>query len=340
MKRIFAILMALMMVLVSAAALATEPESADPPANTALNTASWTSDEFTFSGAGSFSKVYDDADTGILPDETLQFVATPDGSNPDDTNIAVEGYKATAKEGNLTITVPSYSKVGVYKYTIAETAGSSQGVTYSTDTVGLTVLVEYDYTNKKLRLATVGITKNASGQKEDTFTNKYEVGDLTVTKSVTGNLGDLDQYFDVTVTLTAEKTVNSDITVTGGTDATATNVTVDKGWTGEKAVNIKIKSGETVTIQNVPKGVTYTVAEAAAHAAADANGADGSKGYTVTYKGDNGTITAGTVASEITNDKSMTVDTGITLETLPYVMLMALAVLGFVALKLRRREEN
>ena len=41
----------------------------------------------------------------------------------------------------------------------------------------------------------------------------------------------------------------------------------------------------------------------------------------------------------ITNTKDIIPDTGITLETLPYVLLMALAMMGLVALKLRKREE-
>ena len=41
----------------------------------------------------------------------------------------------------------------------------------------------------------------------------------------------------------------------------------------------------------------------------------------------------------ITNTKDIIPDTGITLETLPYVLMMALAMMGLVALKLRKREE-
>lgn len=335
MKKFLAILLAMMLVMVSVAAMAAnvDPDTGTKPPKPISE---YRSDATSFTTNG-FIKTYDDADTAIIPDETLEFTSTPDSGNPDTTNVTITGYKATDKSGNITVNIPSYSKAGVYKYTIAEKPGSSQGVTYSTDTVGMTVLVSYDYENEKL-VTTIGITKNTSGVKENEFTNKYEVGDLELTKTVSGNLANREQYFEVTVTFTATNKVNSDITVSGASDEES-NQTVLKGWTGNKPVNVKIKHNETITFQNVPKDVTYTVVEAAKHSQADPNGTDGSKGYTVTYSEETKKITASTVSTSITNTKNVTPDTGITLETLPYVLMMALAMMGLVALKLRKREE-
>lgn len=326
MKKILAILLALVLVLVSAAALAADGDSG------------MVSESFTFTGEGSFQKSYTTSGTSttVLPTETLNFVSAPDGDNPDTTNLTIAGYSVSGATGYLTVTVPSYSKVGIYKYTITETAGSSQGATYSTAELGLTVLVTYNYAEKKLD-AVAGITK-VNGKKEDTFANTYEVGALDVTKTVTGNMGDQSQYFDVTVTFTAAKTVNNAISYTGGSDATGAG-TIAAGWTGEKKVQLKIKHGETIAFSDIPSGVTYTVAEDTKHEAEDPTGADGSIGYDISYTGESGTITNSKATAAITNDKDISVDTGITMETVPYIMILALALVGAAMMIIRKKEE-
>ncbi len=334
MKRILTMLIVLILAMASTvmALAATDPN--DPT--------TWQSDEITFQ-TGGFKKTVTTSgvSNNIVPTETLQFTSTPDTGNPDTTNLTITGFAVSQAEGYLEVKVPIYSKVGVYKYTIAETAGNTQGETYSTSTVGLTVVVTYDYTNKKL-IATPGITKNASKEKEDEFTNTYVLGALTVSKTVEGNMGNTNQLFDITVTLNSEteKYVNSDISVSGGTD-TGNTQTVAKGWTGSKTVNIKIKSGETVTINNIPKGVSYTVVESDAHAAADPNGSNSATGYTITYDTKKeGSIDNASIATTVTNTKNVTVDTGIELETLPYMMIMAIALFGAALLVVRRRKEQ
>lgn len=332
MKKTLAILLALILALVNVAALAEDTEEA-------IDTSTWVSDEVTFTGKGSFIKTYEGST--ILPTETLAFVSTPDEGNPDTTNLTIDGYAATAATGYLTVTVPSYSKVGIYKYTIAETAGTSQGVEYSTESVGLTVLVTYNYDEQKLDTQ-VGITKNDEGKKEDTFTNTYTMNDLTVSKTVAGNMGDQSQLFDITVTLTSEtgKTVNSAITITGSSD-TASNQTVAGGWTGEKVLNLKIKHGDTIKLANIPTGVSYAVAEnEEKHGADDPNYSDGSKGYDITYSGEEGKIAAeGTFEATITNTKNVEIDTGVTVESVPYIMILAVVMIGAALLVLRKREE-
>ena len=338
MKRILAMLIVLILAMASTvmALAATDPN--DPT--------TWQSDEITFQ-TGGFKKTVTTSgvSNNIVPTETLQFTSSPDTSNPDTTNLTVTGFAVTQAEGYLEVKVPKYSKVGVYKYTIAETAGNTQGETYSTSTVGLTVVVTYDYNEKKL-VATPGITKNASGQKENEFINTYVLGALTVTKTVEGNMGNTNQPFDITITLNSAegKYVNSDITVSGGTD-TGNVQTVEKGWTGTKKVNIKIKSGETVTINNVPKGVSYIVEESEAHAAADLNGSNSATGYTIEYDGnETGTIAIDDnsiqKATTVKNTKNVTVDTGIELETLPYLMIIAIALFSTALLVVRRRNEQ
>jgi len=194
----------------------------------------------------------------------------------------------------------------------------------------------------------VGITATegtgSQAVKVDTITNEYDLGTLTVGKTVAGNAGDVNNPFNVTVTFTAAtgKTVLSNITVAGGAASGNSQTIAPSDWSnGTATANIVIKHGETVTFSNIPAGVSYSVAESTAHAAADPNGSDGSKGYMISYTNETGTISKNvTSAAAITNTKTIQIDTGASMDYLPYLLLMAVATIGIVLMVIRKRREN
>ena len=319
---------------------ATEPAAS-------VDTSTWTSDATTLTLKKDYSG-------DVFPTETLSFTVTPDEGNPDATPVVTIADITTsaAAENEITVSIPSYSKVGVYKYTIAETAGTSQGTTYDTNTIGFSVLVSYDYANSKLKTEvalTTAASAEASGEgeaeaaKQDTFTNTYDEGTLTVNKTVAGNLADQSKLFTIKVTLTAEdgKTVNTDITVAGGSDA-GNAQTVAKGWTGSKDITIQLKHDETVTFSHIPAGVSYTVVEDAKHLAAGSTPTaaelNGEEGYLATYTSATGTIEKDTTAAAaIVNTKETQVDTGITLDSMPYILLLVMVIAAAAFVLIRRR---
>ena len=66
-----------------------------------------------------------------------------------------------------------------------------------------------------------------------------------------------------------------------------------------------------------------------------------SEGYTITEKaGDNSSINAPETTAAFTNSKTGTIDTGVTTESLPYVVLMGFVVLAGAALLLKRKAHN
>ena len=188
--------------------------------------------------------------------------------------------------------------------------------------------------NGKVRVAAVH-TENANGAKSGSFNNTYSAGSLSVTKNVTGNMGDQQKEFTVKVTFTAPTgdTVREAITYVDGTETK----TIAAGWTGSKEVDITLKHGETVTFNNIPYGVTYTVVE---NDYTGANGGYDAAGYNFSdtskiINSDSDTVT-------ITNNKGGTVDTGIGLDSLPYIMLLVLAAAGLIVFfsKKRMAREN
>ena len=286
----------------------------------------------------------------LYPQETLTFAATPDASNPDGTNLTVDPLVVTGNAGQqLTLRLPVYSQVGTYKYTIAETTEEEkQGVTYSDQVIAVTVLVTYNYAEEKLDTQIVLGTGEAADAKVDTFVNQYDVGKLTLTKTVTGNLGAKDVYFDIEVTFNSPKVVASDIPITGGsgegnpeTIAISDWVEGEDGWTCTKV--FKLKDTDTLTFADIPAGITYAVEEDGKHLVGD-DGFDVNSApdtdYTVSYTGQTGSITAGeTAEAAVQNEKKTTVETGVLLDSAPYVMMLTGAVAGLIVIFGKKRFE-
>lgn len=91
-----------------------------------------------------------------------------------------------------------------------------------------------------------------------------------------------------------------------------------------------LKHGETISIANLPYGVTYTVTETAAD------------GYTTTKTGDTGKVSAADQTAAFTNDKTGTPDMGVNLTTLPYILVFAgvIVIAGAAFITRRRRYED
>lgn len=236
---------------------------------------------------------------------------------------AVFAEGAAAKNGataKITVNLPEYTSVGVYTYTLKETDNKTAGVTYYSKDIKLVVTV-IQGEDGKLRVA--GVHTEDDGQmKSDEITNIYSAGTLKVSKTVTGNLGDRDKYFTFQVTLTGEQDKNyaDSYAVTGGSyKENPTTVKV-----GEPAV-FHLKHGDTISISNLPYGVTYTVTETA------------EEGYTTEKSGDSGSISSAEATAAFTNTKEGDIDTGIKLDSLPYILVFAGALALAVIMVIRKR---
>ena len=260
---------------------------------------------------------------GVNINETVEMNVTEDPSNP------VSGTTLTLNRNNagvVTITCPTYTTPGVYKYSITQTAGNSQGATYDDGTIGFEVLASYNAAGS-VYIEKTGLSL-VNEAKKDSFVNTFAFGELEITNHITGNLGDVNAKLPITVTLHADKSVTTQISysVDGGSDKTLTGGT----WTGDRVVEIQgVSNGGTVLFKDVPAGVTYTISET------------GSNGYTVTASPASGTVTAGNRSTAtVTQNKAADINTGINLDSVPYLVVLALVLFGFVILFLRRRRRE
>lgn len=196
---------------------------------------------------------------------------------------------------------------------------------------GCTTVAHINTDDGKIRIAGVHTEKQAqegeekpakSGSFDD---NKYSAGNLNVSKTVTGNLGDKNKYFEFKVTLTGEagKTYRDSYAVTGGSN-TENPSTIKIG----EETRFLLKHDETIHIENLPYNVTYTVTETAVD------------GYTTTKTGDTGTINAADQTAAFTNTKTGSIDTGVVLNNMPYILVLAVLAAGVVVFIIRKRRED
>ena len=290
------------------------------------------------------TKKYVALNGGTSPAETFDFNVTSsqvtDGEATSAPALTVgdatfSDGEATQEGGtaSIQITLPEYSRVGVYEYTLEEVAGDTAGVEYDESDVVIKVTV-INQGGKLVRVVsvhenTVGGEKiDVDGQEKPAFTNTYKAGTLSVSKTVRGNLGDTEQYFAFTVTLSGENdgTIgvnNNELTY----ESNPASITVGAPTT------FYLKSGETLNLTNIPYDMTYTVEETV----------DSEDGYTTTVNGEDGTkvenqkVDSATETVAFVNNKDTSIDTGISTDSLPYFLIAAGVVAGAAVLVTRRR---
>lgn len=306
MKKFVAILLTLMLVLGMTAAVAesTLVIPKEYPADTSLN-----------------------AEVEDLTFTVVEGTHTDLGVNAGTPALPTVSYDKGTRQ--IKVTAPTYNDIGKYNYTIKEDAGNVAGVTYDTNVYYFQVLVTVG-ANGNL-VTEIGSIKNADKEKIEKITNNYQSASLAVKKEVTGNLGDKDKAFDVDVTFTANgKVIAGTISYTD--DGEAKTIPSTAWNNGTAKVTITLKHDETVTFTGIPYDVGYSVAEH--DYSADE--------YTTTYDGNESQekVAAATYNTTITNKKDGQIDTGVTTESLPYVVLMGFVVLAGAALLLKRKAHN
>lgn len=199
--------------------------------------------------------------------------------------------------------------------------------------------------------------ENGTITKDTIFYAKYvpisEETDVTITKQVTGLLGDTNKEFEFSATVT-----NDGENITSQIDA------VDENGNKVNLSSFKLKHNQKITLKGVPVGATVTVTEIApgAHYKVTATGytgeQDGGNDVSFTYitvksadavetASETGTETAMAVMTAVeaddivvTNHATLKPDTGVLLDTLPYIVILAVVAGGVALLMLRKRRKE
>lgn len=294
---------------------------------------------FSFTGKDGTGTTAAEAAAAVTAQQTITVGAQTDGK--------AEGELALSDVFNAS----RFPHAGEFVYEVKETttAFDENGKTLTVDSSIYTVRVYV--INGANGLEILGLTVEKGGEKVDPtadgkgfkFENTYkeelesEDGVLTVTKSITGNYADKTKKFPVSVTLTLPSL------------ATAADVEVAEGvtWNAETlTASAELADGDTIKFTKLPAGTTFTVSETQ-DAAYKSKITGDVKTPDTDYVAGNRTnvegkepITAAGVEVSVENNREDIIPTGIIINNLPYILIVAVAMFGAAYLALKKRARN
>jgi pilin isopeptide linkage protein len=237
---------------------------------------------------------------------------------------------------------------GVYSYTVKEKNGGYSGITYDDTTYYMYVSVINDGSGG-VKVDNVVLAK-ADGVKIADITNDFGATnnlthDLTITKSVTGNAGELTKEFNFNISIKATGTgasADQEFKLDDGTEA-GQIIKAD-----ESPKTVKLTNGNSVHIYGLTADYDVYVSEVEA----------GLNGYTTTYtitnNGDGNTSVAQALEDAdakatvnaladgailtIINDRNNVTPTGVAMDIAPYALMVVLA--GSAAVTFLRKKDQ
>lgn len=223
----------------------------------------------------------------------------------------------------------NFAAPGTYVFHLKEEQGSNPNITYSMAEYDIYVVVSWpdDYPTHATPVIKSIKAHDAQGKKTDTasFTNSAAANaGLTISKTVAGTAANTTDSFDYTLSVSG---ASGSYTVTKS-DGTTAILTAGTDY------SFSLMHDQNIVVANLPVGATYTVTET-------------DTDYEESNKIDNVASNDGHVASGTIKDGGDTVaykntkgfgpDTGITMNTLPFVAVGVVAVAGGAALVISRR---
>ena len=172
---------------------------------------------------------------------------------------------------------------------------------------------------------------------DTTFYAKYvpASANLTVTKTVTGKLGDTNKAFTFTITKADGASANI-------IDANVEISEADRAkveWKGNG--QFTLKDGASITFKNLPSGEYKILEEDYTGEKYETSWQIGTDGE-VQEKNSTATVTIGTTEQTVhfTNHRTLEPDLGVLLDTLPYIVILAVVAGGVALLMLRKHRKE
>ena len=178
---------------------------------------------------------------------------------------------------------------------------------------------------------------NGTISADTTFYAKYvpSSANLTVSKTVTGKLGDTNKAFTFTITKADGTPVNITIANIEISEADRAKVEwLDNG-------KFTLKDGASITFKNLPSDEYKIVEEDYSGEKYETSWQIGTDGV-VHEKNSTATVTIGTTEQTVhfTNHRTLEPDLGVLLDTLPYIVILAVVAGGVALLMLRKHRKE
>lgn len=254
---------------------------------------------------------------------------------------AINENKATAK-ATLTVNIEKFTKAGIYHYTVVEAQEKAvDGLTDKSAGEAKSFYVTIVNGDNGLEFSSLVFPDGGDAKAGDSlFESEYKTYSLTITKEVTGALGDKEMEFNFKKAISA---ANNNAEKYYTKDETAGATAVEKK---EMPDEFKLSHDKSITIYGLSEkdvatitetvdanlGYTTTAEVNGATAAIDPTTGGGVVAVLDTYK-ENATL-------KVTNNREAVTPTGIVMDAAPYIVMLAAAGglgAGFV---LRKREDE
>lgn len=280
------------------------------------------------------------------------------------------------KKMSVNVSLPTYDYIGDYWYRSSEAVKDENGntidvagVTHDPNNYYLHVQVVKDPGNgdQLARLVTLHKPDPSDptthiNAKTDGVINIYENGGIVIKKSVNGTIADADRPFKIYVTMSSPRPVSSDITykffnnsdVQQGSSVVINHTDWNKvGSTYTLSKEVEITANKRVEFYNIPFGITYTVKEEDLSSSfkiptynidSELKETDdiilGSHSSVWTDKGIQGTISDERDTITIINTTDATIDVGVIIDNMPYIVIMLFVVGAIVVYTATRHKKE
>lgn len=254
--------------------------------------------------------------------------------------------KRDEKSGDFEIKSPAvkidankFSGTGIYSYQVSEQVPDAvcDGMSYDTEKkYDLLLFVMTDDSNHRyVGAVSAKLTsdENWTKQPDLSFESTYTTKDLTVTKLVTGNMGEKNKDFSFTIILKGASGERYKVVKLNASGEEIKDETLKDVESGAE-LPVSLQHGQSVKISGLSENDTYTVVENFNY---EAEG----------YKEPQGQVKDPVAVTEngakviVTNEKDVPPATGIIMTFGPYVLLIGLAgVLAFVFLRKKRNGQD
>ena len=305
------------------------------------------------------TKEFEMADGLTTPAAIFKFTATSQTQDALPATITDVTYQAgetgTLKDGKYVISkntaisfTGNWKHAGEYVYTVTEKQENMPNVTYDTSSYTLRVYVINGTNGLEIEKITA---QGATGKTDKIlFTNTYAKNNatLTIEKNTEGDYADKTRKFDFEITFT-KSPMSDQTTFTGTIGAQSVECTAGQTKT------FKLADGEQLVFNNLPVGTTYMVKELAA--------TDGYTPKVTVIENQTTTVTNKTVQETealdtlkenrknnlvgenenkvtFTNTYKDVAVTGIVMNNLPFILLVAVAIVAFVSLAVIKRRRT
>lgn len=286
---------------------------------------------------GTYTPALTGITTDVSTDKTVDILVS--SMTDSDSNLTYTGSAELYSIFNgIEFTAP-----GVYSFTLTENATNNPNIVDSNDsyTVVVNVASAVDEDGVPTGVAEINkvqIKKASDGSKvsEAEFNNgKKDAESLKIEKKVAGTAANTSDRFSFTVKIYG---ISGKYAVTKSSDS----ITGDSVINGNGTYTFGLAHGDSVSIANLPVGATYEVVESDNYGY-DSTSANviGTGAFTEAKKTVTGSISSedSVTANEVdyTNNKGFMPQTGITMNTLPFIGVGAVAAAGAVTLVISRK---